>query len=252
LLLLKDASRWHHNIAQIAQLPSDDLIQLASANRQDFNPAEKQTQVAPAGPYIQQCLAAIRSLNGAELERLLAHAFIEMGSLGLATEVIGPLMDEVGEAWAEGKIRVAEEHVASVVVRNLLGGLVRQPDPELAPRMIVATPAGQIHELGALAVVIHASSLGWAVQYLGSNLPAEEIALAAQRKGPKVVALSIAYKNDEATLTQELQRLRLLLEKNTVLLVGGPAASAYQTLLKQIAALYVSDLWHLKNELEKL
>jgi methanogenic corrinoid protein MtbC1 len=252
LLLLKDAARWHHNIAQIAHLPSPELMELATTSRKDFkSPLPETNSVVFAEDYVAACMEAVRQFNSADLEKNLAHAFVELGASGLITKVIVPLMKEVGDSWAHGDVRVAEEHVVSVVIRNLLGGLVRQPNSQVAPRMIVATPSGQVHEFGALSIVIQASSLGWAVQYLGPNLPAEEIALAAARMCPKIVALSLIYKNDEGVVIQELQRLRFLLDKNVILIVGGPAARAYKPLLDQISAVYVEDILQLKAELEK-
>jgi methanogenic corrinoid protein MtbC1 len=228
-------------------------MELAATNRKDFNPpVQEKSPVGSVERYVTACVKAIHEFNSAELERHLAHAFVELGASGLVTEVIDPLMKEVGDSWEHGKVRVADEHVASVVIRNMLGSLVRQPDSELAPRMIVATPSGQVHEFGALSVVILASSFGWAVQYLGPNLPAEEIALAAARKHPKVVALSLVYKNDEGVVIQELQRLRFLLDKNVILMVGGPAAHTYKSLLDQISAVYLQDISQLKAELDKL
>jgi methanogenic corrinoid protein MtbC1 len=51
---------------------------------------------------------------------------------------------------------------------------------ESAPKILVTTPQGQLHELGALIVSAVASTEGWNVTYLGPNLPAEEIVGAAE------------------------------------------------------------------------
>ncbi|NIP80239.1 MAG: transcriptional regulator, partial [Gemmatimonadetes bacterium] len=45
--------------------------------------------------------------------------------------------------------------------------------------MLVATPAGDRHEIGALLVAAAALGTGWDVVYLGADLPASEIAVAA-------------------------------------------------------------------------
>ena len=69
------------------------------------------------------------------------------------------------------------EHLASAVIRRVLESLANSvmPGPE-APGLVVATPAGQIHEFGALFVAAAAATQGWRVTYLGTDLPASDIA----------------------------------------------------------------------------
>ncbi|MDP9097364.1 MAG: cobalamin B12-binding domain-containing protein [Verrucomicrobiota bacterium] len=40
-----------------------------------------------------------------------------------------------------------------------------------APFIVVATPAGQLHELGAVMINAVAAQLGWRTIYLGANPP---------------------------------------------------------------------------------
>jgi hypothetical protein len=97
------------------------------------------------------------------------------------------------------------------MVRSVLGALrvAQTPEPG-APELIVTTPSGQAHELGALMAASMASSQGWKVTYLGPNLPAEEIVAAAGRRGARAVALSVVFPADDARLYDELRRLRRL------------------------------------------
>ncbi len=76
------------------------------------------------------------------------------------------------------------------------------------PVLIVATPAGQLHELGALLAATAAAHVGWQVIYLGASLPAPEIAGAAQQRGARAVALSLVYPENDSRLEGELVRLR--------------------------------------------
>ena len=75
---------------------------------------------------------------------------------------------------------------------------------ENAPVLVVATPSGQLHELGALLVGAAAANLGWHVTYLGASLPAAEIAGAALQNRARAVALSLVYPEDDPTLEDEL------------------------------------------------
>jgi len=123
---------------------------------------------------------------------------------------------------------------------------------EHAPVLIVATPAGQVHELGALLVAATAVHCGWRVTYLGASLPAAEIAGAAQLSRARAVALSLVYPEDDPQLEGELVRLREALPPQTALLVGGRAMSAYPKALDKTDAVMIDTLVQLGSILDDL
>jgi methylmalonyl-CoA mutase cobalamin-binding subunit len=110
--------------------------------------------------------------------------------------------------------------------------------------LIVATPTGQIHELGALLISAAAANLGWHVTYLGASLPAVEIAGAARQNRARAVALSLVYPEDDPRLPGEIFRLHESLPEEVTLLVGGRAMPAYREVLDKIHATQVQDLTH--------
>jgi len=148
---------------------------------------------------------------------------------------------------------VAHEHLASASVRNFLGSM-RASDmiPETAPAILITTPAGQLHEIGALLAATVAASEGWRVTYLGPNLPAEEIAGAALQEQARAVGLSIVYPGDDPHLAGELVKLRRALGPEVAILVGGRAASGYRDVLERIAAAHVETLADLPEQLNRL
>ena len=117
---------------------------------------------------------------------------------------------------------------------------------------MVTTPAGQVHELGALTAAATAATLGWQPVYLGCNMPAEEIVYAVQANGARALALSITYPSDDPRLPDELRRLRRHLPKETAIVVGGRACSGYREVLREIAAVPGTDLETLCSALERL
>ena len=117
----------------------------------------------------------------------------------------------VCSGWRDGSLRQAHEHVATAVVRTYLGELNGAFQlPETAPELVVATPLGQLHELGALMAASIAVSEGWRATYLGPNLPAATIAEPALRREARAVALSILYPLDDPELPGELDELARL------------------------------------------
>ena len=148
---------------------------------------------------------------------------------GIATvveQVVVQLLTEIGELWRAGDLRIAHEHMATAVLRSSLGNMLDTFHPsEFAPLLIVTTPLGQFHELGALIVAIVAATEGWRALYLGPNLPATEIAGSAFQSNAAAVALSIVFPPDDPRIGVELLALRKALG-STPLIVGGRDAMA--------------------------
>jgi methylmalonyl-CoA mutase cobalamin-binding subunit len=145
------------------------------------------------------------------------------------------------------------EHFTSAVVRTLLGSLHLAPDlADTAPHLIVTTPAGQFHEIGALCVASIASVDGWRVTYLGPNLPTEDIAAAVQQDHARAIGLSIMYPPDDPHLPQELGKLRRYLPSDVTIFVGGLSSASYQESLDRLGVVRPRDLQEFRRYLEAL
>ena len=198
-------------------------------------------------------MAAIQSLDAHALDDALKRAATALGALGLLQRVVAPLAQTVGDLWREGTLTAAHEHFASAAIRVFLGNVARPFGAmDDAPVLVVATPAGQVHELGALLVGATAANLGWQVTYLGASLPAAEIAGAARQRRARAVALSLVYPEDDPRLEGELTRLRESLPAEVKLLAGGRAMPAYRDALEKVGALPMEDLAHLGSALDDL
>lgn len=254
LNLLRDVTLAGHSIGQVAQLPTGKLGRLIAASSSLQARAERSVTEAPAtGAFLDECLAAIKSLDAHALEDALQRGATALGALGLLQRVIAPLVQSTGDLWREGTLTSAHEHFASAAIRVFLGNAAKPFGAlDAAPVLVVATPAGQVHELGALLVGATAANLGWQVTYLGASLPAAEIAGAARQRQARAVALSLVYPEDDPRLTGELTRLRASLPTEVKLLVGGRAMPAYRDVLEKIGAVGIESLTHLGSTLDDL
>jgi methanogenic corrinoid protein MtbC1 len=258
LLLMRRAAEAGHSVGQIAGLTIEELRRLlagAGAADRGKTGAIQERPGAPeaAASFLADSLRAIENLDAACLEDALARAAALLGSAALIDRVLQPLLQNVGNRWREGALRCAHEHLATAAVRTLLGRMLDsfQPD-EQAPRLIATTPAGQIHELGALFAAVAAASEGWRPVYLGPNLPAAEIAGAAHQANAKAVALSLVYPPDDPRMPDEMAALRKGVGPAIAILAGGRAAAAYRQVLESVDAVVVADLAMLRRELEAL
>lgn len=254
LSLLREATQGGHSISHVAKLPIDKLRKLAAESPGTNGQATRALIGAPSKTsFLDVCIGAVKSLDSRVLEENLKRAEIELGAQGLLQRVVAPLAQTIGELWRDGTITAAHEHFASAVIRIFLGHAAKPfAGTDGAPVLVVATPSGQIHELGALLVGATAANLGWHVTYLGASLPAAEIAGAARQNRARVVALSLVYPEDDSRLEGELIRLRDLLPPDVALIVGGRATGAYRDVLKKIEANQIKDLDHFSSALDEL
>ena len=254
LTLLRDVTRAGHSISQMARLPNDKLRALA-ANAPGLELQASRAIASASAPdaLLDECLASVQSLDGRALDDTLKRATTALGAQGVLHRLVAPLAQSVGKLWREGKIAAAHEHFATGHIRAFLGNLAKPfAGNEGAPVLVVATPAAQLHELGALLVSALAVNLGWQVTSLGASLPAAEIAGAARQKRARAVALSLVYPEDDASLPGELTLLREALPADTALLVGGRAMPAYRDVLRRLGALLAEDLVQLGLALDRL
>jgi len=251
LTLLRAATHAGHSIGNIARLPTEKLRELVGEipSEPPATPPKKQS----ASAALEQAIAAIEKLNSVELEETLERAAVAFGQHGLLQKVISPLAQKIGELWQSGAITAAHEHFASAVIRNFL---VRNSTPYAlnanVPTLVVATPAGQLHELGAVMVAAAANDMGWRVMYLGTSLPAVEIAGAAIQHKARAVALSIVFPGDDPNLPMELESLRKHLPQETRIIAGGRAAESYASTLTKIEAVRAQELKDLYKILEEM
>ena len=246
LSILRKLTQQGHSISSIADLGLDQLSPLAGelseSDLQYIGDADL-TDDNKILNLLNECIEAVKNFDASALEKALIRASFEVTQPVLVRRIINPLLHKIGEFWQEGEIRIMHEHLATAVLMPFLANMrnAYRPAPN-APSMIVATPLGQSHEMGALVTALVAAAAGWKVSYLGSSLPAEEIAAAALNKAAKLVVLSIAYPGDDPLLPPELSRLRYLLSESTEIIVGGAAAENYRDILVKIEAQIISDL----------
>jgi DNA-binding transcriptional MerR regulator/methylmalonyl-CoA mutase cobalamin-binding subunit len=257
LTLLNQATGHGHSISLIARYSLEELRKLLKTEegstpiRQPALPGSDAKSLAEA--YINQCYDAVAAFDARRLETHFENAIVELGTQNFVEDLLDPLLTLIGERWKTGELRPVHEHMASSIIRSLTY-ILRNNSPcsPAAPRMVVSTPLGQLHELGALLAAIIAELKGWQVTYLGANLPAEEIAAAVKFTDAAAVTISISFSSDDMVVPKELRRLRKLLGNQVALIVGGRAAPAYEAVLNEVGVVKIQSLAHFRRYLDAL
>jgi DNA-binding transcriptional MerR regulator len=260
LKLLRELTEGGHRIGNVARLPTEELKKLSDQLLTRGSPGPAATFSVDASPslekpedFVKLGLEASRLYDSDRLRRLLQRARQQFGQRGMLHHVICPLIEMIGREWQAGNLRPAHEHVATSVIRELLMTPVPgSQTAESAPEIIITTPSGEMHELGAMLAAASARDLGWRITYLGASLPIEEIAACARARKARAVALSVVYPEKCPVTEDKLRRLRQLLPAEVDLLVGGRAARGYQENLPDLPIHWAHSLVDLDKLLVSL
>ena len=256
LRLLRRASRAGRRIGQVSALDTESLASLAREDEREeveAGPERAAGEATAAELFLKTCLAAMERFDAQALEEALTRALLTLNAQTVIENIAAPLMRRIGDAWSHGDVRPAHEHMASAVLQRVVGKLIEAVQPSAgAPNVVVATPVGQLHEFGALFAAATAAAQGWRVIYLGTDLPAEDIATAVRETGAEAVALSIVYPSEDPEFDGELKELRLSLPPAVPVLVGGAGTQSCKLTLDQIEAVQLTDMEELRKALSDL
>ena len=227
LQLLQQATRAGRSISLVAKLPTAELSRLVA---EDAAARDRQSRDAQgtneASDLVLVALTLARSLDAAALDSELRRAVSRLGTTTFIEMLAAPLLRRVGDEWHAGRLTPAQEHLVSTTVHDIVVEVMRSfANQNGAPKLLVTTPAGDRHVIGAALVGAAAAVDGWNVLYLGADLPAEEIARAARTAAVRAVAVSVVYVEQRTSVLAELRALRASLPSSVPLIVGGGGAS---------------------------
>ncbi len=253
LSLLKRAVDLGGRISQLAELGDEALEQLIDRRQGAEEVEASSSRAARCGAHVEAARRGVPELDAKGVEAALRRALLALGPMEFLEGVLVPFLHGLGESWEREEITPAHEHTASVAVRRVLTWLLEASESVAgAPRMVVATPSGERHEFGAMMVAVVAGLAGWAVLYLGADLPASDVVLAAESYAARVVALSLVQDEGAEVLAGELAVLAAGLGEDVKLLVGGRASALHAGLLGDLGAMRLRDLGSLRNRLNVL
>lgn len=190
-------------------------------------------------------LAALERLDVGFIEARLSEALLALGPTAFAQYVATPLLAEIGRRWAQGQLSIAQEHLMSTAMRNLLGSLSRSPTDSSRPAVLLAAPSGERHEIGLLIVAVLAAERGVRVVHLGSDVPAEDIIDTALRLSAAAVGLSLTATDNRIAAARAVAEINAALPAAMQIWLGGSDA-------RYVAALLPTGRAHLVQDIDTL
>jgi DNA-binding transcriptional MerR regulator/methylmalonyl-CoA mutase cobalamin-binding subunit len=205
-----------HPIRDLAALDDDALDRLLDDGRRA---AYGGVEGLPS-----RMLDAIADYRVDVFDRDLSVAIATLPMTVLMTRVVMPLLREVGLRWADGRLAVAQERLVSSLLRMRLLAVLSPPPREQRPRVLFATLPDEGHELGLIGAALQAHEAGVPVLYLGTELPALEIARVVAKLGATGVALSSVDPQQARPALEELRQLDAELAPGVPVWLGGTNA----------------------------
>jgi DNA-binding transcriptional MerR regulator/methylmalonyl-CoA mutase cobalamin-binding subunit len=255
LTLLHRVVEEGRSISQVSALSTAELKGLVKedeAERGSFGVPEP-LEGPSAARVLERAQQAVDRMVPGELEKILTRGAMAFPVPTVIDDIVVPLIGQIGMAWNSGRFGPAHEHLATVEIRRFLEWMLGTVSMrEGAPVLVSGTPAGERHELGAILCAVSGAAEGWNAVYLGPDLPAEEIALAALRLEAEVVALSCVDPNIADTFPVEIQKVRQRLPADVQLVVGGPTITANGEVLAMEGVQVLDNFHDLRAKLRML
>lgn len=170
-LLLRELTERGARIGEIARLPLSGLKGLVKA--------EGRAVTAPPGLYedeIAEILSLVTQQKWAELKESLRAILKPSAADDVLTDFLGPLLSQMGAMVAQGILSISQEHIFSSLIRERLFVVHDGSRTATAePRIVIATPEGDYHELGILTAHAMAGRRSCDSLYLGPNTPKADL-----------------------------------------------------------------------------
>lgn len=143
--------------------------------------------------------------------------------LEFVRDTVTPLMIGVGEAWRRDEIDIHHEHICTSCVERLLHAeiLKLQPKKRLPSVVLFALAPGEHHLLGLLMIEAALAEQGAKTINIGSDIPLNNLKLAAISCKADVLALSFSFAYPARDVLPTLLHLRRLLPLQMQIWAGG-------------------------------
>lgn len=225
------------DVARTAQ----DVVE-AALGEATVLPASTESLLADGAPHVELArtfLLALLEGRNLEAQRLVLDALEEGVSIAeIHVDVIARSMREIGRMWQMGELHVGEEHLGSRIVQDVLAVLHRATPRQdgMGRRVIVASVAGNLHDLGARIVADHFEAAGWRTFFLGADTPREDLGRLAVELQADLVALSLSLGLNVRAAAQQIEAVRAATDGKVPVLLGGRVCTALPDLWRDVGA----------------
>jgi DNA-binding transcriptional MerR regulator len=173
---------------QAMQAHLGDGLSAAEAARLARSGAPAAPTRAP-GDHVAELWASLDAFDDARAQTAFDRLVADFSVETVLRDAVLPYLRALGDRWRSGDASVAQEHFASTLLRERLLALARGWDQGLGPRVILAGPPGERHDLGLVVFGLMVRALGWRVTFLGADTPVDTLAAVCDQLEPDAVVI---------------------------------------------------------------
>ena len=169
-----------------------------------------------------QLAASLKQFNSQNASHTFRQALNSYSVEEVFSDLIEPIMIQIGEDWQNGHIPVAEEHFASEFFQeHLLSMLTATVTPFRTGTIIAGCMPGEQHEIGLLMIVILLRMRGWTVAYLGSNLHLDRLDEVVNDLKPRLILFSATLEENAKKALSLVDVMKVISVKPSIVILGG-------------------------------
>ena len=159
--------------------------------------------------------------------------------LTFVQNTITPLMISIGDAWTRDEIDIHHEHLCTAYIERYLQAEILNFQPKKGlPVILFALPPGEHHLLGLLMAEAVLAENGAVTINIGSDIPLNNLKLAAISCKVDVVALSFSFAHPARDVLPTLLHFRRLLPPQIQIWAGGAGISVIRKKPKGVKMIY--------------
>lgn len=159
--------------------------------------------------------------------------------LDFVQNTITPLMIGIGDAWRRDEIDIHHEHLCTAYIERYLQAEILNFQPKKGlPVILFALPPGEHHLLGLLMAEAVLAENGAVTINIGSDIPLNNLKLAAISCKVDVVALSFSFAHPARDVLPTLLHFRRLLPPQIQIWAGGAGISVIRKKPKGVKMIY--------------
>ncbi len=202
---------------------------MMSSNDCDISPLERVAQA-----YMDAALRGDRTVALKVIGEAGPDAGLSVGQIYLG--VIQATQYEIGKLWVEGKVSVAQEHLATGISQLAIAHLYSMmPRNESSGfNVLITCVPGETHDMGPRILADFFEMSGFDVRYLGADVPVKEIVDAVSRWTPDLVALSATMTYNLPSFRATVDALRQSFGDEVLIAAGGQAFELTPELLDEL------------------
>jgi MerR family transcriptional regulator, light-induced transcriptional regulator len=197
-------------------------------------------QIAP-NVLAERLFSSLVKHNESAAQTVFDLAKVEFPLSKLFEEVLIPFLVRIGEGWFNGKVTISTEHFASTfLLTNLMSIYRKLPMRKNKAKILVGGAPGELHVLGPLMMSILLREAGYFVEFMGPDLPLEDLVMYCKDEKPKMVLISAS--SEQAALS--LRGFNGMLAQNQqtpIFAYGGGAFSRDPTLLEKVPGIFLGN-----------